>query len=414
MSGLAPQPDVRLDSIVLAAMRAELNAVSEQVVTAVIAEVPSYRDAFSGPMGRTIRDAVALALDGFLELGSREADADAGAPLGPVVEGAYRLGRGEARSGRSMEALLAAYRMGARVAWRGLSDRAVEAGLPAEQVAHFAELVFAYIDELSAASAAGHADELETSGRVRQRLLERLARQLVSGATPATLAATAKRAEWEAPETLTAVLLPPGQVRGASMNLSSRSLAAGEDLPDLNTSADTADLALLLVPDANRTTLLRGLEGRHAVVGPAVPWLRARASYLRAVRTRALGVRPVKGAPVDSDRHLARLVLEADAEALTDLRDRVLHPLVGLRPAAAEKLTETLRVWLLCRGRREQVAALLHVHPQTVRYRVTQLRELFGEGLDDPGTALELTVALGTLQDESSHRSAGNPGPPLG
>jgi hypothetical protein len=386
------QPEVRLDAIVLAAMREELRGVSEQVVEAVIAEVPSYRDAFAGPMGQTIRDAVALALDGFLELSSREADADAGTPLGPVVEGAYRLGRGEARSGRSMEALLAAYRMGARVAWRGLSERAVGAGLPAVEVARFAELVFAYIDELSAASAAGHSDELETSGRVRQRLLERLARQLVTGATPDTLGATAKRAEWEPSETLTAVLLPPGQVRGAVANLTSRTLLAGEDLPDL----DAADVALVLVPDANRAALLRALEGRHAVVGPAVPWSHARASYLRAVRTRGLGVRPGKGAPVDSDRHLARLVLEADGDALADLRALALAPLDGLRPATAEKLTETLRTWLLCRGRREEVAGLLHVHAQTVRYRVTQLRELYGDRLDDPEAVLELVVALGT------------------
>ena len=52
-----------------------------------------------------------------------------------------------------MEALLAAYRTGARRAWRLLSDRAVTAGLRADQVAAFAELVFAYIDELSAARA---------------------------------------------------------------------------------------------------------------------------------------------------------------------------------------------------------------------------------------------------------------------
>ena len=50
---------------------------------------------------------------------------------------------------------------------------------------------------------------------------------------------------------------------------------------------------------------------------------------------------------------------------------------------------ETLRAWLLCRGRREEVAGLLHVHPQTVRYRVGQLRELYGERLDDPESVLE-------------------------
>jgi DNA-binding PucR family transcriptional regulator len=60
-----------------------------------------------------------------------------------------------------------------------------------------------------------------------------------------------------------------------------------------------------------------------------------------------------------------------------------------------EKLTATLRSWLLNHGRREQVAAELFVHPQTVRYRMGQLRELFGDRLDDPQTVLELTVALG-------------------
>ena len=373
------QPEVRLDPIVLAALREELGTVSDQVVSVVVAEVPSYRDAFAGPMGRTIRDAVALALDGFLELGARGGVSDAGTPLGPVVEGAYRLGRGEARAGRSMEALLAAYRTGARRAWRLLSDRAVAAGLRADQVAAFAELVFAYIDEL------------ETTGRVRQRLLERLARQLVTGATPATLDTTAKRAEWAPPETLTVVLLPPGQVRGAEAALGSRALVAGEDLPDL----DSDEVAVLLVADATRPVLLRALEGRHAVVGPAVGWRRARSSYLRALRARDLGLRPGSGPAIDTDRHLARLVLEADQEALADLRTRALGPLAELRPASAEKLTETLRAWLLCRGRREEVAGLLHVHPQTVRYRVGQLRELYGERLDDPESVLELTLALG-------------------
>ena len=41
------------------------------------------------------------------------------------------------------------------------------------------------------------------------------------------------------------------------------------------------------------------------------------------------------------------------------------------------------------------MAADLFVHPQTVRYRMGQLRELYGDRLDDPAQVLELTVALG-------------------
>jgi len=72
----------------------------------------------------------------------------------------------------------------------------------------------------------------------------------------------------------------------------------------------------------------------------------------------------------------------------------VLAPLADLRPATAERLTETLRSWLLHQGRREEVANELQVHPQTVRYRMTQLRELFGDRLTEPRMALELVVAL--------------------
>ena len=43
----------------------------------------------------------------------------------------------------------------------------------------------------------------------------------------------------------------------------------------------------------------------------------------------------------------------------------------------------------------DDIAAALFVHPQTVRYRMTQLRELYGQRLEDPRTVLELLIALG-------------------
>jgi DNA-binding PucR family transcriptional regulator len=107
-----------------------------------------------------------------------------------------------------------------------------------------------------------------------------------------------------------------------------------------------------------------------------------------------LGIPDARLGPADSDEHLVEILLGADEEALSDLRDRALGPLAGLRAGSADKLTETLRSWLLHRGRREKVAAELFVHPQTVRYRMGQLRELYGDLLDDPATVLELTVAL--------------------
>jgi DNA-binding PucR family transcriptional regulator len=58
-------------------------------------------------------------------------------------------------------------------------------------------------------------------------------------------------------------------------------------------------------------------------------------------------------------------------------------------------LIETLRAWLLNVGRRDAVAAQLFIHPQTVRYRMGQVREAYGERLNDPAEVLKLVVALG-------------------
>ena len=123
-----------------------------------------------------------------------------------------------------------------------------------------------------------------------------------------------------------------------------------------------------------------------------MPWLEV-GPLLRAGRGTAARPRGCAGT-VDTDAHLAELVLRADPAALADLRAAVLAPLADLRPSAAEKLTETLRSWLLHHGRREEIAAELFVHPQTVRYRISQLRELYGDRLEDPRFVLEATLAL--------------------
>ncbi|WP_432478157.1 PucR family transcriptional regulator [Nocardioides sp. GXQ0305] len=365
-------------------LRTTLPDVAVHTVTAVREEVPAYSEGLGEQLAATIEQAVQMALAGFLRVAGSE---DPGAPLSTTVEGAYALGRGEARAGRSADALLAAYRVGARVSWRELSATAVAAGVSADTVARFAELVFAYIDELSAASVAGHTDELETSGRVRQGLLDRLGASLLRGESADALAEAAERADWAPPRTLTAVLLPEAQVRPVLGLVPAGALTPSDHgLPE--------GLAVVLVPDAggrSRTRLLRLLADRHAVVGPARPWREARASYARAVRGLALRR---TAEPVDTEHHLASLVVGADPEALADLRARALAPLADVRPATAEKLEATLRSWLLHQGRREDVAAELFIHPQTVRYRMGQLRELYGDRLDDPQTVLALTLAL--------------------
>lgn len=385
--------DLDLGERTLLLLRSRLPAVAELTVQAIIEQVPPYTDALSGPIGANIRAAVELALGGFLKLASRPSGAAVG-PRSPALDGAYALGRGEARSGRSMEALLAAYRIGARESWRQFSQAAVETGLAADTMARFAELVFAYIDELSAASAAGHSDELAISGRVRERYLNLLVRDLLAGESTHRLGESADRAGWRPPPTLAAVLLPTGHAARAVTSLDTRTLRTDE-LPGL-AADEQSDLTLLLVPDADgagRAAVTKALRGLDASLGPAKPWTLARLSYRRVARARRLALPGTDGL-LDTEEQLTALVVTADPDALADLRARALAPLADLRSASADRLVETLRAWLLFRGRRDEVAQALHVHPQTVRYRVGQLRELFGDRLDDPETVAALTVAL--------------------
>ena len=362
------------------------------MVHAVRAEVPEYADPFKGEMGRTNENAVALALGGFLGIATGEQEGSAS--FSQVYDAAYALGRGEARGGRTMEALLNAYRVGARTAWRDMSASAVRAGLPAATISRFAELTFAYIDELSGASAAGHADELATTGRVRQRYRERLTQSLLRGATVDELEAAAERADWTPPPLLTAVILPDSRSRGVLAQLGADTLQPTEQVPGLE---EWTDLTVLLCPSTNsagRAALMHTLAGRDAVVGPSRPWHQVRSSYDRALRVVGLQLDQEGPAPVDTEEQLHALILSADRQAMQDLRTQVLAPMAELRPAAAEKLTETLRSWLLHQGRRDDVAAELFVHPQTVRYRMQQLRELYGDRLTDPDWLLRLTIAL--------------------
>ncbi|WP_243640504.1 PucR family transcriptional regulator [Nocardioides jejuensis] len=374
----------------LTALRARLPRLGEKVVAAIMAEVPAYSAAFQGRMGKTIQTAVTLALAGFFDIVTSPG-ADASDAAGQVRAAAYDLGRGEARSGRSMDALTSAYRIGTATAWRDMSRVAVEHGLSAEGLASFAEVVFDFLDQLSGESLAGHAEELARSGRLRERQLAQLATALIGGREAERLTQLAEQADWRPPQRLTAVILPLAAARSVRSVLDARTLGLAGDVEALEPYGGLPDHAVLLVPGA-RPVLLRTLADTAAVVGPTVSWTSAQASFQRAAR--ALSLALGEGV-IDTDQHLASLVVLADAGARDDLRARVLAPLAELREGQREKLTETLRAWLLHQGRRDDIAEALFVHPQTIRYRMGQLREAYGEQLEDPAFVRDATIALG-------------------
>jgi hypothetical protein len=68
--------------------------------------------------------------------------------------------------------------------------------------------------------------------------------------------------------------------------------------------------------------------------------------------------------------------------------------LAGETELSRRRLSDTLLAWLRHQGSITAAAEELIVHPQTVRYRLGRLRELFGDVLDDPDMRFELELVL--------------------
>ncbi|MEX5303767.1 PucR family transcriptional regulator [Kocuria sabuli] len=363
-----------------------LPAVTEELLDAVRHDVPVYARPLEGLFGDSIRQGVEVALTRFLHLPGTAQPALQKDDR-RVYEG---LGRGEVREGRPMDALFAAYRSGARTTLRSLSRVAMDAGFEASVLIGLAESVFAYIEELSAASAEGYALEQSERAGERDRLLDALADMLIRGhVVEESVRSAAAAAGWPLPERVVVVTLAADRRVGLRSRLGERALL---------TSRPGDVVAVVPEPPSapGRRELERALIGRDAVIGPGRPWHAAADSLRLAALTRDLLQReePAGGGPVWVSEHLVQLVLHSERTVVEDLAAQRLAPLDELRPGQRERLVATLLSWLAHQGQRAAMAAELNIHEQTVGYRVNQLREVFGEALGDPQARFELELVL--------------------
>jgi PucR C-terminal helix-turn-helix domain len=377
-------------------LRPVLPGLAEETIEAIASEVPDYARAMEGAFGRAVRGGVVVAFNRFVDL-----VVDGDANIREARQTYVALGRGEFRAGRSLDALLAAYRVGARLAWRRFVEAGKEGGLPADVLYDLGEAIFAYIDELSAESAEGYAEEQSAVAGETQERRRRLVRLLAEDppAPEEAVRAAAHAAGWGLPRRLAALAAgTPGAELDEADALGARlARAAGAGAIG---GAATWGQACVFVPDPDaprrRRQLETALAGEPVALGPSVTWPQAAGSLRRAaaaLRLSADGRLAAEGLLV-ADEHLVTLVLSADPALAAELAETRLAPLMELAPAQRERLTTTLRAWLDRPGQVQAVAATLGVHPQTVRYRLGQLRELFGDRLEDPDARFELAMAL--------------------
>ena len=254
-------------------LRPELPALADEIVAELSHGVPDYARPLEGPFGNALRSGVEEALGRFTTMVENPgADRDEGREV------YLNLGRGEMRAGRSMDALLAAYRLGARVAWRRLAAAGERAGLHPHTLYALAEAIFAYIDELSADSIEGYAREQAAAAGALQRRRQRLAALLIQEppATPAAVEAAAVNAAWRLPRSLAALVV---EAEGSGEQADRLALRLGPEV----LVVQVAPLIVALVPAGGRRRELElAVRGRRAALGPTVTWQEAGVSFARA------------------------------------------------------------------------------------------------------------------------------------
>lgn len=282
---------------------------------------------------------------------------------------AEQLGARSADAELPVEQLSGTLRIYQREAWTVVGELVGEMELPADAVMALAISSLGFADGFThlALESYAAADARRSARRIgaRQSLLTTL---LAGHPEPASLAPRAEACGWHL----------PGRARVAVRHEGS------ERWPADALAGQWAQYEVAILTD------LRPNAQRWAC-GPEVELSMLPTSLDAAVRMFAL---PTDAWPAMWEDCLIDLVLTGDRVAGAAFATDILEPLARASARQREWLYDTLEAWLDHRGSPTRIAEIQHLHPQSVRYRIAQLRKIFGDGLDDLDTRFRLKVAL--------------------
>ncbi|SDK11703.1 PucR C-terminal helix-turn-helix domain-containing protein [Actinopolyspora mzabensis] len=370
-------------------LRPEIPSLATQILTEIQRRIPEYARPLDQHYVHAIRRGIEEALTRFVDR-----IAEPSTPLRRCAEVHRALGKAEMREGRSLDSLQAAYRIGARLAWRRVAGIGERIRLAPRTTLLLGEAIFAHIDELTALAVEGYAAAQARAAGTLARRRRRLLELLVSEPQPAqrTIEEAAVTAQWRVPRQVTVAALERYDETRAGTGTP---LARWNALVDL----ECVEPHVLLPSDHGEPDEIEWdteLAGWRVVVGSPVALDQAGKSLRWCRRMMGLirsGVWP--------DQHINRchedlssILLLQDEHLIKELARQRLAPLSGLRPKQRTRLAATLLSWLQTRGGAPEIAQRLRVHPQTVRYRLRQLDELFGEALHDPESRFDMEIVL--------------------
>lgn len=250
---------------------------------------------------------------------------------------------------------------------------------------------------------------VDEARRIAGRSVEAALRRLLEGSSsPTEVAARLETAGLPADEPLRAVAIGVGDPAESTTLL--REIAAATGMASVTAPLGDGAVALFVDDPEHLADLehqLRcivtdaeaGLGERRLAMGisdiTAATALRGaldEAAYARRLAEQRRG-RAEVAAAVELASHEV-LLASAPDELRRSYRDRLLSAVIDYDAAHGSELVRTLRVFLDNNGSWSRCAQLLHVHVNTLRYRVQRVEELTGRDLSDFGTRVDFYLAL--------------------
>lgn len=372
-------------------LRPLAGSLFQEVRDEIQRQVPAYSGSIASRDSESVLGALSMVLRHCLDATGHHRPDDA--DWESVVRQAGKI---EFAAGRPVDALQAAVRISGHAAWQWMSDNARSIGIPSETLLPVASSVFAWTDVLSAVATDGyHEAEAAAADVTALEALERsrraLTHALLSGglADQERVGELAEAAAWPLPDRIVTIVVGRLDEQDALSDLRVRPDA----LVDLER---TPPCVVLPDPARNRAVVSGILGGRPAAVGPAVPPAQVNRSLALAqrlfdlMRTDAVATTRVAWC----QDHLGTLLVLADPFLTDQLHEHAKATFAGLTPKQRSRMATTLLAWLQSQGTANDLAAHLDVHPQTVRYRIHQLKDLLGDRLADPEARLTMELAL--------------------
>lgn len=394
----APELDKASSSLcaLAAALIDELPALCDRLIRVVYIEIPPYtseRPVSKAELRRSAMSNLNSILHRLANLPMTDAD---------PFDAPKRTGRLRAEQGMPLEYVLRAFRLGGRVLWEALVDKArATPNVDRELLLDGALLVWEAVDEFSSVLSDEYRHTEFSIERRTERRREAILERLLEGRgdTPSLLNQAATTLDVTPTERLLMVAVSTEPHQDDPVPAWTSALRS-HGLPSIWLSHVAHHVALVVLgsaPVERAVAALRELPEMSIGVSPPFTGLAGVSDARRFAEIALHTVPPDAPRVACLDDRLIEALLTSNPKIAHRLVRLYLGGLLALPPVEREVLLNTLQVWLDCGGSIGRSAHKLFCHRNTVLNRIHQIEELTDRELSSGTDRVGCAVALRAL-----------------